>query len=146
MLVLLRLALFSLKSRVVTTSLTVFSIALSVLLLVSVDRIREGAQEGFSGTLSQTDLVVGARGGSLPLLLYAVFHIGTPSNDLSYASYEHFRDHPAVQWTIPFSMGDGHHGYRIIATDDNFYEHYRYHRDRSIEFANGARPKGIFDA
>lgn len=146
MLVLLRLAFSSLKSRKVTTSLTVFSIALSVLLLVGVDRIRQGAQEGFSGTLSQTDLVVGARGGSLPLLLYAVFHIGTPTNDLSYTSYEHFRDHPAVQWTIPFSMGDSHHGYRVIATDDNFYEHYRYHRDRSIDFSAGSRPEGIFDA
>ena len=146
MLVLLRLAFFSLKSRKVTTSLTVFSIALSVLLLVGVDRIRQGAQEGFSGTLSQTDLVVGARGGSLPLLLYAVFHIGTPANDLSYASYEHFRDHPAVQWTIPFSMGDSHHGYRVIATDANFYEHYRYHRDHSIDFADGTRPEAIFDA
>lgn len=146
MLVLLRLAFSSLKSRKVTTSLTVFSIALSVLLLVGVDRIRQGAQEGFSGTLSQTDLVVGARGGSLPLLLSAVFHIGTPSNDLSYASYEHFRDHPAVQWTIPFSMGDSHHGYRVIATDDNFYEHYRFHRDHAIQFADGARPEGIFDA
>ena len=146
MLVLLRLALSSLRSRKVPTSLTVFSIALSVLLLVGVDRIRQGAQEGFSGTLSQTDLVVGARGGSLPLLLYSVFHIGSPSNDLSYASYEHFRDHPAVQWTIPFSMGDGHHGYRVIATDENFYEHYRYHRDHSIGFAIGTRPEGIFDA
>lgn len=146
MLVLLRLALSSLRSRAVTTSLTVFSIALSVLLLVGVDRIRQGAQEGFSGTLSQTDLVVGARGGALPLLLYSIFHIGTPSNDISYATYEHFRDHPAVQWTIPFSMGDSHRGYRVIATDSNFYEHYRYHRDRSIGFASGTRPDGIFDA
>jgi putative ABC transport system permease protein len=146
MLVLLRLAFSSLKSRKMTTSLTVFSIALSVLLLVGVDRIRQGAQEGFAGTLSQTDLVVGARGGSLPLLLYSVFHIGEPSNEVSYASYEHFRDHPAVQWTIPVSMGDSHHGYRVIATDDNFYEHYRYHRDRSVDFASGSRPEGIFDA
>jgi len=144
--VLLRLAFSSLRSRAVTTSLTVFSIALSVLLLVGVDRIRQGAQEGFSGTLSQTDLVVGARGGSLPLLLYSVFHIGTASNDISYASYEHFRDHAAVQWTIPFSLGDSHHGYRVVATDDNFYEHYRYHRDHSIAFTGGTRPEGIFDA
>jgi putative ABC transport system permease protein len=146
MLILLRLAFSSLKSRTVTTSLTVFSIALSVLLLVGVDRIRQGAQEGFSGTLSQTDLVVGARGGSLPLLLYSVFHIGSPANEISYASYEHFRDHPAVQWTIPFSMGDSHHGYRVIATDENFYEHYRFHRDHSLQFSNGAPPEGIFDA
>lgn len=128
------------------TTLTVFLIALSVLLLVGVDRIRQGAQEGFAGTLSQTDLVVGARGGSLPLLLYSIFHIGTASNDISYSSYEHFRDHPAVLWTIPFSLGDSHRGYRVVATDDNFYEHYRYHHDRNIVFASGRRAEGIFEA
>jgi putative ABC transport system permease protein len=144
--ILFLLAFKSLRSRAVTTTLTIFSIALSVFLLVGVDRVRQGTQVGFSGTLSQTDLVVGARGGSLPLLLYSVFHIGTASNDISFASYQHFRDHRAVQWTIPFSMGDSHHGYRVVATDDNFYEHYRYRRDHSIQFASGSRPEGIFDA
>jgi putative ABC transport system permease protein len=130
----------------VTTGLTVFSIALSVLLLVSVDRVRQGAQEGLSCALGETDLVVGARGGALPLLLYSVFHLGAPSNEISYASYEHFRDYPAVQWTIPLSMGESHQGYCVIATDENFYEHYRFHHDHSLQFADGTFPQGIFDA
>jgi putative ABC transport system permease protein len=142
----LRLAYESLRSRKFTTGLTVFSIALSVLLLVSVDRIRQGTETGFEGTLSQTDLVVGARGGSLPLLLYAVFHIGTANNEISWDSYQHFAHHPAVLWTIPLSMGDSHRGFRVVATDDNFYEHYRYRGDHSLQLAQGVRPEGIFDA
>jgi putative ABC transport system permease protein len=129
-----------------TTAMTVFSIALSVLLLVGVDRVRQGTQVGFEGTLSQTDLVVGARGGSLPLLLYAVFHIGTSNNDISYASYQHFASHPAVLWTIPLSLGDSHRGFRVVATDDNFYQHYRYRGDHSLQLAEGTRPEGIFEA
>ena len=146
MLILLRLALKSLRSRALTTSLTTFSIALSVLLLVGVDRLRSGAQAGFAGTLSQTDLVVGARGGSLPLLLYTVFHIGGGTNDISIESYNHFHDHPTVAWTIPFSLGDSHRGFRVVATDDNFYQHYRFRRDHSIQFAEGHAAQGIFDA
>ena len=142
----LGLAYESLRSRKFTTGLTVFSIALSVLLLVGVDRIRQGAQTGFEGTLSQTDLVVGARGGSLPLLLYAVFHIGTANNEISWDSYQHFAHHPAVLWTIPLSMGDSHRGFRVVATDDNFYEHYRYRGDHSLQLSKGVRPEGIFDA
>lgn len=142
----LRLAFESLRSRKFTSGLTVFSIALSVMLLVGVDRIRQGTQVGFEGTLSQTDLVVGARGGSLPLLLYAVFHIGTANNEISYASYQHFANHPAVLWTIPLSMGDSHRGFRVVATDDNFYEHYRYRGNHSLELAQGTRAEGIFDA
>jgi putative ABC transport system permease protein len=146
MLTVLGLAVRSLRSRALTTSLTVFSIALSVLLLVGVDRLRSGAQQGFAGTLSQTDLVVGARGGSLPLLLYTVFHIGYGSNDISIESYNHFHNHPAVAWTIPFSLGDSHRGFRVVATDHNFYEHYRFRRDHSIQLAEGHEALGIFDA
>ena len=141
-----RLAYESLRSRKFTGGLTVFSIAFSVLLLVGVDRIRQGTQVGFEGTLSQTDLVVGGRGGSLPLLLYAVFHIGVANNEISYDSYQHFARHPAVLWTIPLSMGDSHRGFRVVATDDNFYEHYRYRGNHNIQLAEGTLPEGIFDA
>lgn len=143
---LLRLAWQSLRSRKFASGLTIFSIGLSVMLLVGVDRIRQGAQVGFEGTLSQTDLVVGARGGSLPLLLYAVFHLGTANNEITWDSYQHFAHHPAVLWTIPLSMGDSHRGFRVVATDDNFYEHYRYRSDRSLQLAQGSRAEGTFDA
>jgi len=142
----LRLAWQSLLSRKFTSGLTIFSIGLSVMLLVGVDCIRQGAQRGFEGTLSQTDLVVGARGGSLPLLLYAVFHLGTATNEISWDTYQHFAHHPAVLWTIPLAMGDSHRGFRVVATDDNFYEHYRYRGDHTLQLAQGARAADIFDA
>jgi putative ABC transport system permease protein len=142
---LLRLAFKSLRARSLTTTLTVFSIALSVMLLVGVDRLRDAAQAGFSGTLSRTDLIVGARGGDLPLLLSSVFHIGNAANNISWETYQHFAHHPAVAWTIPISMGDSYHGYRVVATDDNFYAHYQYRRTKSLSIAQGRTPAGIFD-
>jgi putative ABC transport system permease protein len=142
---LLRLAFKSLRARVLTTTLTIFSIALSVMLLVGVDRLRDAAQAGFSGTLSHTDLIVGARGGDLPLLLSSVFHIGNAANNVSWETYQHFAHHRAVAWTIPISMGDSFHGYRVVATDDNFYAHYQYRKDRSLKVVQGHTPGGIFD-
>jgi putative ABC transport system permease protein len=142
---LLRLAFKSLRARSLTTALTIFSIALSVMLLVGVDRLRDAAQAGFSGTLSHTDLIVGARGGGLPLLLSSVFHIGNASNDISWESYHHFAHHSAVAWTIPISMGDSYRGYRVVATDENFYAHYQYRRTGSISIAQGHIPKEVFD-
>lgn len=138
--ILLRLAWKSLRSRALVTSLTIFSIALSMMLLTGVDRLRFAAQSGFTGTLSQTDLIVGARGGDLPLLLSTVFHLGSASNEILWDSYQHFANHPAVAWTIPISMGDSHKGYRVIATDDNFYEHYQYRHDHHLAFAQGRAP------
>jgi putative ABC transport system permease protein len=142
---LLRLAFKSIRSRAFTTSLTIFSIALSVMLLVGVDRLRNAAQAGFAGTLSQTDLIVGARGGDLPLLLSTVFHLGNASNEISWDTYQHFAHHPAVAWTIPISMGDSHRGYRVIATDENFYSHYQYRHDHHLALADGHIPTSLFD-
>ncbi|WP_213804267.1 ABC transporter permease [Granulicella sp. dw_53] len=143
---LLRLAFKSLRARSLTTALTIFSIALSVMLLVGVDRLRSATQAGFSGTLSHADLLVGARGGDLALLLSSVFHIGNASNNISWETYQHFAHHPAVAWTIPISMGDSYHGYRVVATDDNLYAHYQYRGDHTLKFAKGHSPEGIFEA
>jgi putative ABC transport system permease protein len=135
-----RLAAKSLRNRLLTTSLTVASIALSVTLLVGVENVRTGMRESFSQTISQTDLIVGARGGSVQLLLYSVFGMGAPTNNVSWATYERIREHPAVAWTIPYSLGDSHRGYRVIGTTEDFYEHYRFREDRRIEFEAGRAP------
>jgi putative ABC transport system permease protein len=143
--VLLPLAYRSLKNRRLTSILTLLSLALSVSLWVGIEHIRVGARESFSNTISQTDLIVGARGGSIQLLLYTVFHIGTPTANVSYESYKKIKNQPAVLWTIPISLGDSHRGYRVVGTNEHFYRHYRYRQDRQLEFAQGHAPSGIFD-
>lgn len=141
----LRLAFYSLRNRAVASALTMLAIALGVALLLGVEMVRSGARESFSNTISQTDLIVGARGGSLQLVLYTVFRIGSAPNNISYASYQHFRDHPAVAWTIPYSLGDSHRGFRVVGTSLDFYQRYRYRRDRGLEFAEGRAPGDVFD-
>jgi putative ABC transport system permease protein len=143
--VLLSLAYRSLKNRKLTSILTVLSLALSVCLWIGIEHIRVGARESFSNTISQTDLIVGARGGSLQLLLYTVFHMGTPTANVSYESYEKIKNQPAVLWTIPISLGDSHRGFRVVGTNEDFYRHYRYRQDRQIELEAGRVPTEVFD-
>jgi putative ABC transport system permease protein len=135
----------SLINRRLTSCLTIVSIAVSVCLLLGIEKIRIGAREGFSQTISQTDLIVGASGGSIQLLLYSVFHIGDAPKNISLRTYETFQKHPSVEWTIPLSMGDSHKGYRVIATDHNFFEHFRFRGDESIRHESGEQPKDVFD-
>lgn len=142
---LLVLASRSLWNRRFTTLLTAASVALSVALLLGVERVRLGARESFSNTISQTHLIVGARGGAVQLLLYTVFRLGNATNNVSYESYQKYANHPAVQWTIPFSLGDSYRGFRVVGTNENFYKHFRYRGDRGIALAEGAAPQGIFD-
>ncbi len=134
---LLRLALASLNNRRFTALLTVFAIALSVCLLLAVERVRTEARASFASTISGTDLIVGARSGSVNLLLYSVFRIGNATNNIRWDSFEHFAAHPRVSWAIPISLGDSHRGYRVMGTSRAYFDHYRYGRKQPLQLAQG---------
>lgn len=141
----LRLALKSMFNRKLTSFLTLLSIALSTALLLSVERVKRAAEEGFTQTISQTDLIVGARSGPLNLILYTVFNLGSPTNNVSWKTYQELKSDPAVDWTIPYSLGDGHHGFRVVGTDENFYQHYRFRGDKQVELKEGVASTGLWD-
>ena len=141
----LDLALKSLRNRAFSTSLTVGSIALSVALLIGVENVRVGMRESFSNTISQTDLIVGTKGGTIQLLLYSVFGMGAPTENVSWEAYRQWAEHPAVAWTIPYSLGDSHRGFRVIGTNDDFYRHYRYRGGQEIALAVGRASENLYD-
>ena len=134
---LIRIALASLANRRFTALLTVFAIALSVCLLLAVERVRTEARASFANTISGTDLIVGARSGSVNLLLYSVFRIGYATNNIRWDSFERFANHRQVKWAIPISLGDSHRGYRVMGTSTAYFEHYRYARSQALQLAEG---------
>lgn len=142
----LRLALQSLANRWVTALLAVASIALSIMLLLGVEKVRLGARQSFANTISGTDLIVGARTGSLQLLLYSVFRIGNATNNITWASYEEISRQPEVAWSVPMSLGDSHRGYRVLGTTAEYFTHYRYRRTQALAFASGQPFGDLFDA
>ena len=140
------LAYKSLTNRRLTALLTVFAIALSVTLFIGVDKIRNGARDGFDRTISGTDLIVGARSGSINLLLYSVFRIGNATNNVTWQSYEYWTKHPQVKWTVPISLGDSHRGFRVLGTTPAYFEHYRYGAKKNLDLASGEPFDDVFDA
>ncbi|MCC7200019.1 MAG: ABC transporter permease [Gammaproteobacteria bacterium] len=134
---LVRLAARSLWNRRLTAGLTVFAIAVSVTLLLGVQKLRAEARDSFASTVSGVDLVVGARSGPLNLLLYSVFRVGDATANVSWQSYQLVARHRDVAWTIPISLGDSHRGYRVLGTSGAYFEHYRYGRKRPLAFAAG---------
>src|SRR5260370_32430796 len=122
----LKLALRSLLNRRTTAVLTVSAIAISVALLLGVQKLRTAARESFANTVSGVDLIVGARSGPLNLLLYSIFRIGDATANVSWKTYQKIATHPDVAWTIPISLGDSHHGFRVMGTDGSYFGHYRF--------------------
>lgn len=143
---LLRLAWASLANRRFTALVTVATIALSVLLLLGVERLRSEARNSFLRTVAGTDLIVGARAHPVQLLLYSVFHLGDATNNVSWASYREIAEREDVAWTVPISLGDSHKGYRVVGTTAGFFEHVRTGGNRELRFEQGVAFDGLFEA
>jgi len=133
-------------ARKTSLILAVLSIAVSLTLLLGVDIVRKQAKSSFLNTISQTDLIVGARSGPMNLLLYSVFRIGNATNNISYDSFEEISNDPKVKWTIPLSLGDSHRGFRVLGTNQDYFEFFRYADKRSLTFAQGKSFNDLYDA
>lgn len=141
----MRLAFKSLVNRKGSVLLTLMAMTVSIFVLLGVEHIRHQAKESFGNTVSGVDLIVGARTGSLNLLLYSVFHIGTPTNNISWESFEDIASDPNVEWTIPIALGDSHKGFRVMGTAQDYFEHFSYGNRHKLEFTQGKPFSDVFD-
>ncbi|EXI66030.1 MAG: macrolide transporter ATP-binding /permease protein [Candidatus Accumulibacter adjunctus] len=142
---LLGLAARSAWNRRLTLGMTLVAVALSVTLLLGVERVRNEARNSFALSVSGTDLVVGARTSAVQLMLYAVFRLGEASNNIRWQSYQAIAADPAVAWTIPLSLGDSHSGLPVLGTTAAYFEHFRYGDGQPLRFAAGVPFAGLFE-
>ena len=140
-----RLALQSLINRRGAVLLSVMAMTISIFVLLSVEHIRQQSKQSFTNSVSGVDLIAGARTGRLNLLLYSVFRIGTPTNNMRWSSYQAIAEHPKVAWTIPISLGDSHRGYRVVGTNQNFFRYFSYGKKKTLTFSAGAPFERLFD-
>ena len=141
-----RLALASAWNRRLSLGLTLLAVLLATTLLLSVERIRQAARDGFAQSVSGTDLVVGARSSPVQLVLYSVFRLGEATNNLSWDSYRKIAADPAIAWSVPLALGDSHRGFPVLGTTPAYFDHYRYGDRQPLRFASGQVFSGIFDA
>ena len=142
---LFKLTLSSLYARLLTVSMTVFAISLSLMLYLSVEKLRSSAYTSFTNTISQTDLIVGSRTSSIQLLLYSVFRIGNATNNITWESYEDIISRDEIAWSVPISLGDSHKGFRVMGTNLEFFERYKYRSGQSLEIEEGNYFNDLYD-
>ena len=142
---LLKLTFNSLYARLLTVAMTVFAISLSLMLYMSVEKLRTSAYTSFTDTISQTDLIVGARTSSVQLLLYSVFRIGNATNNITWESYEDVIDKKEVAWSVPISLGDSHKGFRVMGTNNEFFKRYKFRGGQSVELEHGNNLDDLYD-
>ena len=140
------LAYKSIMNRKLTSLLTIISISLSVILILSVEKIRKSTRTSFINTISGTDLVIGPRASGIQLLLYSVFHIGDATANITIKTVEDIKKRSEIDWVVPISLGDSHKGFRVIGTTNNYFKRIRYRRNMTLKFDKGNSFSNLFEA
>lgn len=100
--------------------LMMFSVGIITLLLL----IQAQLEEKFQRDLKDIDLVVGAKGSPLQLVLSAVYHLDVPTGNISLPEARKIMKNPMVKQAIPLAYGDSYKGYRILGTNENYLNKY----------------------
>ena len=134
------LAIAYLRDRPLTTLLNVLLLAISVAMLVLLLQLGAQANDRFERDAKGIDLVVGAKGSPLQLILSSVFHVDQPTGNVPFSSLALLRRDPAVARAVPLALGDNFRGYRIVGTDESFADLY------DTRIAEGRTFEGVHEA
>jgi putative ABC transport system permease protein len=117
-----RMAWRYLWGRTFVTALTLTGIALGAALISSVLTLKRESQTGFLRESGQFDLVVGAKGSPLQLVLSSIYHLDLPTGNIPYSRFEALKNDPRGASAIPLGLGDNYRGYRIVGTETNMFQ------------------------
>ena len=113
-----------LKSRPLTTVLNILLLALGIAVITVLLLFNNQLNERISSNAKGIDLVVGAKGSPLQLILCSVFHIDFPTGNIKLSEAEQVSRHRMVKSAIPLALGDSYGGYRIVGTTRYYPEVY----------------------
>ncbi len=115
----------NIKAKPLTSVLNLVLFTTGIFIISSLLLMRTLIEEQFSKNLAGVDLVVGAKGSPLQLILSSLYHVDYPTGNISFTEAEKLRHHPLVKKTIPLALGDNYQGFRIVGTDHAYVDLYR---------------------
>ena len=119
-----RLSIKNMTSRPLSTTLSLVLLTLGVGMIALLLQVNRHIQQQMENNIRGVDMVVGAKGSPLQLILSAVSHIDAPTGNISLQEAEDLRKNRLVEYGIPLSYGDSYKGYRIVGTDHQYTELY----------------------
>lgn len=107
------------------TSLSVLLLTASVAIISLLILLQEQFEKQFSSNIEGVDMVLGAPGSPLQLILSSVYHIDAPTGNISYDEAKSWMEHPFVAQAIPMAFGDSFRGYKILGTTHDYLTKYQ---------------------
>jgi putative ABC transport system permease protein len=129
----------SLKQHLLSTLVTVLSVALACGLTMAVFSIQSQTRSAFTGGSTGFDAVLGARGSQLQLVLNAVFQLETSPGNIPWSLYETVKKDSRVELALPYAVGDNYFGFRIVGTLPEIFTRFEYQPGRHFEVQPGGK-------
>ena len=120
----LRFVLYSLKYRFLNSFLSIMLTAFGVSIALLISQFGNHIQNRINLDGQGIDIVVGAKGSPLQLILSSVYHIDIPTGNIAYSQAKKIMNNPQIEESIPLALGDNWRGFRIVGTTTNYIRHY----------------------
>lgn len=121
----LQLAYANLKEHFLTTALSIMLLSVGVGMVSFIVTVSEQLNDRFNRDIRGVDMVVGAKGSPLQLILSAVYQIDNPTGNIPLSEVSKVKRNPLIKYTIPLSYGDSYQGFRIVGTDTLYLNHFK---------------------
>src|SRR5690606_33711356 len=106
------------------TFLSIVLLTASVSIISILILLQKQFEEKFSSSMDNIDLVLGAKGSPLQLILSSVYQIDAPPGNIAYPEAELWMNNPMVESAVPLAYGDNYLGYKIVGTSDNYFTYF----------------------
>lgn len=106
------------------TLLSIILLSSSVAIITVLILLQKQFEEKFSSNIDGVDLVLGAQGSPMQLILSSVYHIDNPTGNISYDSAKVWMNHPFIEKAIPLAFGDNYRGFKIVGTNSDYLDKY----------------------
>ena len=127
----------NMRQRALATWLTALSVALGVALTIAILLIRHGMQQRFEQSTLGYEMVVGAKGSPLQLVLNTVFNLDISPGNVSWRLFEQLRDDKRVKFAAPFAVGDNYKGFRIVGATDAYLKDFEFAEGQKFRLVEG---------
>jgi putative ABC transport system permease protein len=118
------LALKSLRHKALSTTLNLMLMAIGIAMMTFVLSASRQLEDSALRDAQGIDLVVGAKGSPLQLILSSVYHIDIPTGNIPLAAQAQLTQNRMVKKVIPLALGDSYKGFRIVGTNPDYIAHY----------------------
>ncbi|RUA13046.1 MAG: ABC transporter permease [Flavobacteriia bacterium] len=115
-----KISLRNFRFKPLHTFLGILTLSVSIALLVGIQQLDKSFRGQLDNNLGEIDMVVGAKGSPLQLVLASVLHIDNPTGNIPFEEAKRLMKNPMIQKAVPISYGDNYKGYRIVGTTDDF--------------------------